>query len=388
MNKLIICSFILAGVLLLNVNLQAATSWYLPEGSTDGFDLWILVTNPTSSTAEVKFTFYRSGASTLTQTTSIAANSRYSLSVNNVSDMGNYAVSTKVESTNLVNIYAERAMYYPSGQTWTWGHSARGVSGLEGCYTEIVQPSSFPIAITQAGSYKLVSDINCTDEDTHAITVSADNVHLDLNGFTITGPGCNSGSEGCGIYMGSVQENFTVSNGSIRDFRASGIATAADSENIHLMNLNIYSNGVYGVSLQGYSGIVKDCVFSSNGINEDLTTGGTGLFVNYSTLVVNNVFEYNKGFSIEIASTGNCIKDNIVHNTQSAGSDYTAGIRVRSTGSGNRIEGNTCAANSTRDLYIQGGLNIVINNSLRTGSSIAATNATTVTNQGNTTLAP
>lgn len=49
--------------------------------------------------------------------------------------------------------------------------------------------SSAPYAINESGCYRLSADISVEDESTNAITIFADNVHLDLNGKKIRGPG-------------------------------------------------------------------------------------------------------------------------------------------------------------------------------------------------------
>src|SRR5262249_51967263 len=46
----------------------------------------------------------------------------------------------------------------------------------------------FPVTISQSGSYRLTGNLNVPDAATTAIEITADNVTLDLNGFTISGP--------------------------------------------------------------------------------------------------------------------------------------------------------------------------------------------------------
>src|SRR5436190_3183821 len=55
------------------------------------------------------------------------------------------------------------------------------------------QPSSFPLVISQPGSYRLKSNITVPDSNTTAISVQADNVTINLNGYTIQGPTVCSG---------------------------------------------------------------------------------------------------------------------------------------------------------------------------------------------------
>src|SRR5436190_432567 len=46
----------------------------------------------------------------------------------------------------------------------------------------------FPVTISQRGSYRLASDLIVPNANTTAIVVNANNVTIDLNGFSIIGP--------------------------------------------------------------------------------------------------------------------------------------------------------------------------------------------------------
>lgn len=89
------------------------TVWYFAEGSTDGFDEWILIQNPNSNTAQCTMTFMKSNGSTVTKNITVLPTSRYSFKVNDF--LPNFALSVKVESTNGVGVIAERAMYWDPG---------------------------------------------------------------------------------------------------------------------------------------------------------------------------------------------------------------------------------------------------------------------------------
>ena len=52
--------------------------------------------------------------------------------------------------------------------------------------------AGFPVTISQPGSYKLSSNLTIADPFGTVIQITADDVTLDLNGFTIQGPSvCN-----------------------------------------------------------------------------------------------------------------------------------------------------------------------------------------------------
>src|SRR6266700_7689406 len=52
----------------------------------------------------------------------------------------------------------------------------------------VMAAGGFPYTITQPGSYRLSGNLTVPDANTTAIQVMADNVTIDLNGFSIIGP--------------------------------------------------------------------------------------------------------------------------------------------------------------------------------------------------------
>ncbi len=93
----------------------AATSpsWFLAEGYTGaGFDTWLLLANPSEETAQVKVTYLRESSGPLEQYYDLPPQSRTSINVNVVPDLGQTGVSVQVESANGVGVVAERAMYF------------------------------------------------------------------------------------------------------------------------------------------------------------------------------------------------------------------------------------------------------------------------------------
>ena len=92
-----------------------ATTWYLAEGSTNGYDTWICIQNPGSNPAGVTLTYMDENGATFQESVSIAGQRRYTRKINDVSSMNNKSgVSTKIEATNGVGVVAERAMYWSS----------------------------------------------------------------------------------------------------------------------------------------------------------------------------------------------------------------------------------------------------------------------------------
>ncbi len=381
---------VVVAVLFSSLSVQAASSWYLPEGSTDGFDLWVLVTNPNSSSAEVTFTFYRAGGSSVTQTATVDANSRYSLNVNNVADIGDYAISTKVLCTNGLSIYAERAMYWSTSNfpNWEGGHTARGISGSEGCYNEIFQPSTFPLTISRSGSYLFVENIINTDEDNHAIEIAASDVTIDLNGFTLTGAGYNEGTKN-GIRVVN-QSNIVIKNGNIRQFAGDGVSISYDteesdgSENVFINNINFYDNGDWGVETSAYcSGQIERCNFYYNGRREADVSGA--IYVRNGFIVRENNCYTNSGFGIR-ATDNSIIESNLVTGTQKHADD-TYGIGIDVAGTDNRVVGNHSVSNGSYAIDLDGATDtLCIYNSIDNAVNEPGANHVTLADQANQVL--
>jgi hypothetical protein len=135
-----------------------------------------------------------------------------------------------------------------------------------------------PTTITKPGSYQLVTNLSPKGSSDDAISVSASNVTIDLNGFAILGPGHGSG---VGIDAPGA-DNATVENGTITGMGGSGVKLG-DSGVVR--DVSVVSNGVgngaggsSGIECTGSGCLVEDSVVNSNvngfGLNfSDATSG-------------------------------------------------------------------------------------------------------------------
>ena len=99
-----------------------ATTWYLPEGSSDwGFECWLLIQNPNSKSATCTVTYMVEGVGPKHATKTIPANSRASF--NMADDIGAADASIKVEAS--VPVIPERAMYRNNRRE---GHDSTGTT--------------------------------------------------------------------------------------------------------------------------------------------------------------------------------------------------------------------------------------------------------------------
>jgi hypothetical protein len=120
--------------------------------------------------------------------------------------------------------------------------------------------SALPATITTSGSYYLTTNLMCITctSNQNGITILADNVSLDLNGFVVQGV---SGSS-AGISVPGVQRNLRISNGVVSQWGLAGIDTR-NATSCLLENLQTSYNGVNGIDT-GVGSTVLGCLSSSN----------------------------------------------------------------------------------------------------------------------------
>ncbi len=100
--------------------------WYFAEGYTgSGFEEWLCLHNPNSVSATVTVTYMFRKSGTFTQTLSLEANTRETISVNSIVGYDK-EVSIKVESNKA--IVAERSMYFNYQNKWQGGHNTIGAT--------------------------------------------------------------------------------------------------------------------------------------------------------------------------------------------------------------------------------------------------------------------
>jgi hypothetical protein len=107
----------------------AATEWFLAEGATgDFFDLFVLLANPSSASAQVRAEFLLPGGGTITKNYTVEAHTRFTIWADiEDSALANTAVSTMITSLNAVPIVAERSMWWP-GSAWVEAHNSAGLT--------------------------------------------------------------------------------------------------------------------------------------------------------------------------------------------------------------------------------------------------------------------
>ena len=182
--------------------------------------------------------------------------------------------------------------------------------------------SELPRSIRSPGSYYVTDNLTGVIGQ-HGITIDADNVTLDLNGFTLWG-----GGGGGGIVVLGTHRHITIKNGSLREWGGDGIGAGSASHsrfaNLYLWdntlvglrtgeqclveNCQTSENGDDGIWIEGAAGQVRNCVSADN--------SGNGISVGRRSQVLDSVSSGNS--TGLVATTGSTVArctvgENLVH---------------------------------------------------------------------------
>ena len=191
--------------------------------------------------------------------------------------------------------------------------------------------TSLPATISEPGSYYLVTNLTDVILHSYGIIVDADNVTIDLNGFTLSGYG-GGVTEHPGITTESPHRNLTVRNGTIRNWGAAGIRSQT-CVGCRLENLFVSENGGGGI-IAGKATLIRHCIACTNGTD--------GIDADAGSTIVACVVAANQGVGIYL-SAGGVIDD------CSASFDY---IGIQGAGS-TTVRG--CSAVANTDVGIWAG---------------------------------
>ena len=221
--------------------------------------------------------------------------------------------------------------------------------------------TNLPVTITSGGSYYLTTSLT----NTQGITIQADNVTIDLNGFALVGA---SGSTD-GISVSSTRYNIAIRNGVVCDWGQTGIS-ALSAQNSQVSNLRVRDCGLYGLRL-GKAGLIADCSVSGNGsdgISAGLGTtiarvsafenAGDGVYAGGGS-TLHQVTAYDNGDNGIWVVGGSTIIDCTVQ--QADGNGIKAGDN-------SMIEGCTVGASGDDGILVSSGCRVAGNNCTGSGS--------------------
>lgn len=141
--------------------------------------------------------------------------------------------------------------------------------------------ATLPVTLTNAGSYYLTTNLVGAPGQ-NGITINADQVTLDLNGFALLGAGGSLNA----LHAPAARRNIVVRNGTIRGWAQAAVALT-NSTGVVLEHLRVEANG--SGLLAGDQSVVRSCVVIGN-------TNLAGIRVGHGAvvedcLVISNAFQ-------------------------------------------------------------------------------------------------
>jgi hypothetical protein len=145
--------------------------------------------------------------------------------------------------------------------------------------------------ITSSGSYYLTGNLTVSGLD-NAIEVTAPNVTIDLNGYTITGSTL-FGAPQRGVFVANAVQDgiLTLRNGTITGFAQAGVRSAQSDVSVILRDLVLAANPGSGAFVSG------DCDAASC---QFLRNGNSGLVAGFGSMVRDCRALDNGGFGISV----------------------------------------------------------------------------------------
>ena len=216
----------------------------------------------------------------------------------------------------------------------------------------------FPVTISASGSYRLTGNLTVSATTADAIEIGANDVTVDLNGFTISGPGNGTG-RGIDFHTSA---GVTVIDGDIQNIGSDGIgsdnsAWYSYAKNMHIKNIRALGNGGKGIQV-GDTSMVSGSIVQGN--------ADFGILAGDNCTVIGNIAKSNgkDGISVRTGCT-------VIHNTSSDnggagivasyGSTVTNNSAIRNTGWGIKADASTVSENTANDngydgIYSSGGM--------------------------------
>ena len=158
-------------------------------------------------------------------------------------------------------------------------------ASLSGCFPGDF--GGFPVTVLQPGSYRLTSDVVSSFAGAPVIRVDVEAVTIDLNGFTVAGPGIEGQSSGAAIVGG---HRMAVRNGFVRDAAWDGVHVLGSSR---VEDLHVYGSWNDGVVVARES-TLRGIVATSN--------KGNGIRAGAASVIDGCTATANQGHGISLPS--------------------------------------------------------------------------------------
>ena len=190
--------------------------------------------------------------------------------------------------------------------------------------------------ISQPGSYYFTTNVFGASSQ-NGINIAANDVTLDLNGFSLIGPSTADSA----IVIASGTSNSIVKNGTISGWGTLDDGVLSLGNNVNLENLNV-SAGSVGIQCSGDGSVIKNCTISHAG-QWGVYLSGSNCLISCNYFIENNTGNNGNGAALFVNSANNAVEDNHVTGSSPSGfgilvngiAGITNNIIIRNTVQGN-----------------------------------------------------
>lgn len=212
---------------------------------------------------------------------------------------------------------------------------------------------SLPYTIATQGAYCLTGHLSTSMASGNAITINANNVVLDLNGFKLGGQAAGLGTTANGIYAYQ-RQNITIRNGTVRGFyrgiHLSDTTPYNTSQGHVIEDIRVDQNTFMGISAYGSGNMIRN--------NQLVATGGTTTSAN----------AYAYGIGTVGAATQ--VLNNLVTEVTAQGTGEAYGIEMynasNSVVAGNRVSNIASLSGGTIGIFLNSGTNLAVRDNIVT----------------------
>jgi hypothetical protein len=208
------------------------------------------------------------------------------------------------------------------GNSGSGGASDFGALDMQGAATAAAASSNAACGQVVSGLVNLTANLNCSGD---GLIVGGPNTVINMNGFSITGPGQESSK--VGIMVPNVDNVVVNGPGSISNFQAGVLLTGANGFKINSVilsnnqigtfmtgaeNSEVRQNIIQGNSIAVASHSSSGAAVDSNLMNGNLLAGVTFVNTRLSTVDMNNIIGSQNGVFLDGQSSQNTISANNV----------------------------------------------------------------------------
>ena len=207
--------------------------------------------------------------------------------------------------------------------------------------------NAIPTTLSSQGVYCLVRDVSTAIATGAAITVGANNVTLDCNGYKIGGLGAGEGTEAAGIHLDASGDgpgtNFTVRNCTIRGFATGLFAKGGQGLLVEDNRFDQSRNKAIDLIYPNAFVLRRNLVSDTGGAGGTTAIGASGYGGDISDNAIRNT--YSTDSSVMGINGGNCVACTVASNrilgmsgTSATGMNFSSsGVNAKQT----RVVGNT-----------------------------------------------